>query len=172
MIKITSGKLRGRTLKLPENLCHPMGSRERLALFNYLGDIQNLKVLDLFAGSGALGVEALSRGAASVTFVETNPKIITHLKQNLLVLDLTADTKIIKQKVQSFQTEEKFDLIFADPPYDNLQLDFLQNIPALISPNGIFVLSNPTGSSPKIPQLKLISSKVYAGCQLSFYQAI
>ena len=80
-IKITSGKFRGRVIKSPNSrLTHPMGAREKLALFNMINDfLPGAQVLDAFAGSGALGIEAISRGAKSAAFIEKNAKFAQNL---------------------------------------------------------------------------------------------
>ena len=188
-VHITSGELRGRKISFEADLCHPMGERERLALFNSLSsyDFSKLCILDLFSGSGALGIEALSRGAKSVTLVENNPKLAKNLKANLEMLNLADRATIIPKKVQvtiddflaaktnstpsnHSNSPTTFDLIFADPPYDDFQTDFLSHIPTLLSKNGIFVLSHPKNTSFEIPSLTLKSTRTYAGCTLSFYQ--
>ncbi len=153
-----------------------MGDRERLALFNRLGDISGQNVLDLFSGSGALGLEALSRGATSVVFIDASPKLTSALKANLDLLNLSTKGQVSTQKVQTFLDsptvpDHKYDLIFADPPYDHLQFSTLQNIADFLSPQGIFTLSHPsTTPAPDIAKLTPVSSKSYAGCQLTFYQ--
>ena len=180
-ISITGGELRGRKLTFPAELCHPMGSRERLALFNILSPIAGLKVLDLFAGSGALGFEAFSREAYEVVFIESNPKLADSIRDNLVRLNLNEKSKICRQNVQTFLAQnpaEKFDVIFADPPYDDLQPEFLERISAFLAPGGRFVLSNPATPpdprtcnpvGPKVPGLHFDFSRAYAGCQLNFY---
>ena len=84
-IKITSGKYRGRTIKSPNSkLTHPMGAREKLAMFNMISEyLSGAVVLDVYAGSGALGIEALSRGASYAMFVEKNPQIAQVIRRNL-----------------------------------------------------------------------------------------
>lgn len=174
-LRITGGILSGRKLTFPSNLCHPMGERERLALFNSLSasrDFNGARVLDLFAGSGALGVEALSRGATHATFVEKNHALASQLKSNLETLGILEHATILPKNVFTVLDEltgSKFDFIFADPPYDNLQPDFLQNIANFLADDGIFILSNPANTNPDVPNLKLISQKTYAGCQLNFF---
>ena len=173
-IRISSGELHGRKIPLKSGLCHPMGERERLALFNSLSalDFSNFSILDLFAGSGALGLESLSRGAKEVIFIESNPELAQNLKTNLKNLNLSNRGKVIPKKVQSALEElptPKFDLIFADPPYDNLQPAFLEKIPALLKTNGIFILSHPKGTSFEIQGLTLKTTRTYANCSLTQY---
>ena len=151
-----------------------MGQRERLALFNSLGDVAGYSVLDLFAGSGALGIEALSRGARKVVFVDKNTRLITILCDTLAAFNALGNVELYGKSVQVFfkENQQKFDLVFADPPYGALQAGFLADIPNVLKTGGTFVLSNPVAVSPEIPGLELISAKKYAGCQLNFYRRL
>ena len=103
-MRITSGIFRGRKLVSPNSeTTHPMGDREKLALFNSLGDsIKGTVVLDLFAGSGALGLEALSRGAKDVDFVENSRKAVLSIKSNISALEVSNSTNIFAQDVKVF----------------------------------------------------------------------
>lgn len=190
VVRITGGELSGRKIEFPEGLCHPMGERERLALFNSLvasGVLGDTSVLDLFAGSGALGLEALSRGARQVTFVEQNPKLVQALHKNAEKFGVTEKIQVLGTKVNNFlaQSSQKFDLIFADPPYNDYQTDFFAKIPAILNRNGFFILSVPAdftsasqfrrtskndlmaqAKNPAISGLSLVSEKQYAGCKL------
>ncbi|MBR3228882.1 16S rRNA (guanine(966)-N(2))-methyltransferase RsmD [Candidatus Saccharibacteria bacterium] len=168
-IRITSGIYRGQSLKSPKSsLTHPMGSREKLALFNMIADkLPGAEVLDVFAGSGALGIEALSRGAASAIFVEKSPKIAQIIKENLKKLSL--NSKIITSSVENYTTDQKFDLILADPPYDNFKKDTIAHLTKYLKNDGILVLSHPT-PAPVIDGLKLTKTRKYAKANISFYQ--
>ena len=119
-VKITSGLFRGRELKAPQNgVTHPMGSREKLALFNSLGDkIKDKIILDVFAGTGALGLEALSRGASHVTFIEADKKAAEILKQNAIVLGVFKQVRIYNTKAEKIDFDSPFDIVIADPPYE------------------------------------------------------
>ena len=91
-VRITSGIYRGHSILTPGEGTHPMGERERLALFNKISDyLPGANVLDAFAGSGALGIEAMSRGAASVTFVEKSPKAAKIIRENLKTLGISVE---------------------------------------------------------------------------------
>ena len=106
-VKITSGLFRGRELKAPQNgITHPMGSREKLALFNSLNEkIEGKIILDVFAGTGALGLEALSRGATHVTFIEADKKAAEILKQNAILLGVFEKVRIYNTKVEKIDFE-------------------------------------------------------------------
>jgi 16S rRNA (guanine966-N2)-methyltransferase len=119
-VRIIAGKWRGRSLEAPPGRAtRPTADRVRETLFSMLasrlGSFEDLRVADLFAGSGALGVEALSRGAASATFVESDPKAAAAIRRN--AQKLGASVQIIGGSALALPRSEPFDLIFADPPY-------------------------------------------------------
>lgn len=174
-MQITSGKFRGRLLITPDTpATHPMGSRERLALFNSLGDISGLKVLDCFAGTGALGLEALSRGAASATFVENQEKPLAAIRQNIRALRVEDSTSVFRSDVLKFVSGYKFDLIFVDPPYKEFDTRTFRHLTDLLTPSGRLVLSHPSAVNPATVfdpnKLRFISTKKYASANISFYQ--
>ncbi len=121
-MRIIAGSLRSRTLEAPPGLAtRPTSDRLRETLFNVIAPrISGANFLDLYAGSGAVGIEALSRGAASVTFVERAPAALAVLRKNLATLQITTGFTIHAGSVTSFlrKARSEFDLIFLDPPYD------------------------------------------------------
>ena len=117
-----AGRLRGRALTAPAgDATRPTGARVKEALFSILGDVSGLKVLDLYAGSGALGIEALSRGASSAVFVEAARPALGCLRENLTKLGLDSVTTTLPLRVQSAATKLQalgpFDLVLCDPPW-------------------------------------------------------
>jgi len=159
-VRITSGIYKNRKLAVPKS-AHPMGERERTAIFNSLSDISNLSVLDMFAGSGALGIEALSRGASAATFVDNDREARELIKRNA-----PAPVTVLPQLPE----ERSYDLIFADPPYDNPQLDQLPEIAKRLRHGGTLVLSLPKQlAPPELPNLRQISVKSYANAQIIMY---
>jgi 16S rRNA (guanine966-N2)-methyltransferase len=119
-MRIIAGKWRGRPLEAPPGLAtRPTADRVRETLFSMLasrlGSFEDLRVADLFAGSGALGFEALSRGAAQVTFVENDSKAIAAIRRN--ADRLGAQAQVLSGSALALPRSEPFDLIFADPPY-------------------------------------------------------
>ncbi|HEX8937029.1 MAG TPA: 16S rRNA (guanine(966)-N(2))-methyltransferase RsmD [Sphingomicrobium sp.] len=119
-MRIIAGKWRGRPLEAPPGLAtRPTADRVRETLFSMLasrlGGFEDLRVADLFAGSGALGLEALSRGAASATFVESDPKAAPVIRRN--AEKLGAPVQIFTSSALALPRCDPFDLIFADPPY-------------------------------------------------------
>lgn len=169
-IRITSGAYRGRSVRSPRSsLTHPMGAREKLALFNMVRDVlPGAKVLDAFAGSGALGVEALSNGAEYVVFVEKAAMVAKIIKENLANLGLEGKSEVVVSDVVKFETAEKFDLIIADPPYDHFEVTEIVDLVRFLKGGGTLVLSHP-GEAPNLPGLTLAKSNRYARARISVY---
>ena len=119
-MRIISGKYKGRTIKMPEGI-RPTQNKVRKALFDILGDIEGLSFLELFAGSGAVGFEALSQGAKKVVFVEKDRKCIEKIEENLSVLVFSHSRVLALDALvaikQLGKAGEKLDIIFLDPPY-------------------------------------------------------
>ena len=172
-VKITSGLFRGRELKAPQNgVTHPMGSREKLALFNSLSDkIKDKIILDVFAGTGALGLEALSRGASHVTFIEADKKAAEILKQNAIVLGVFEQVRIYNTKAEKIDFDSPFDIVIADPPYGyfhDLPLSVLDRLAK--TAREYFVLSHPSDFDPHAIDAELLSTKAYAGSRITIFR--
>ncbi len=126
-MRVTGGELGGRRLRSPEGGVRPTADRVREALFARLGDLSGARVLDLYAGSGALGIEALSRGAESAVFVERSARTAALLRGNLAQLDLSSRARVLAVDavagIRRLAREGlRFELVFADPPYDSQEL--------------------------------------------------
>ena len=148
MIRITGGKNRSRLLETPNTtLTKPTMDKVRAAVFSALGSaIENANVLDLFSGSGSYGLESLSRGASSATFVDNGYEAIQTIKKNCLILK-EDNIEVIKEDVLEFLNKNSmvFDIIFADPPYKlDVYEDILKTLLTrkIISDNGIIVLES------------------------------
>lgn len=169
-LRVIAGSLKGRKLSSPRSdVTHPMGAREKNALFNMI-DVAEKRVLDTYAGSGALGVEAISRGASSVTFVENHHPAVSTIKQNLADLDLVAE--VFPGKVADFIAEQPapFDVIIADPPYDKIDLAEVASLVSLLNQGGTLALSSPASQpTPEIADLVAISSHTYAEARITIY---
>ncbi len=128
-IRIIAGEFKGRKLSVPdEKGLRPTGARIRTILFDWLAPyIRGVHCLDVFAGSGALGFEALSRGAANVTFVDSNSVVIRHLQKTAEIFGCAESTHIIQAKIpDTAKIKGPFDIVFLDPPFaENLLSDTL-----------------------------------------------
>lgn len=165
-VLITSGKYKGRRIATPGSATHPMGSREKLALFNMVS-VEGLSVLDAFAGSGALGIEALSRGSSEVVLVEKNPNACKVILENLESLGVESGFKLIKSRVSRVNLPE-FDVVLADPPYDNFDLTEVTALTKFVKDGGTLVLSHPN-EAPQLQGFKLLKTHQYAAAHLSVY---
>ena len=121
-MRIIAGEFRGRPLQAPPGIgTRPTADRVREALFSMLasrlGSFDELRVADLYAGSGAIGLEAISRGAAHATFVETDPKAQAAIKANAEKLGIADRVRILGGSALALPRSDPFDLVFADPPY-------------------------------------------------------
>jgi 16S rRNA (guanine(966)-N(2))-methyltransferase RsmD len=156
--------------------------RVKAAIFSSLGDeIIGATVLDLFAGTGALGIEALSRGAASALFVEENSAAVACIERNLARTKMKGSVR--KQEVFAFlrsaQGRDPFRIIFADPPYEKSKSGgeftqlLLENVPLaeMIEPSGIFVLEKrPSEKMPATPLWEITRSRKYGATEVLFLQ--
>jgi len=144
-MRITTGRYKGRSLRLPKDI-RPTQNKVRKALFDILGDIEGLSFLDLFAGSGSVGFEALSRGASFLALVERNPDCLAAIKQNMETLknqDCAVYPQDAQKAIENFHKNRKgFDIIFLDPPYyQDLVKKTLQTLEGydILAPNGLIV---------------------------------
>lgn len=174
-IRLIAGKYRGRQIVCPPGKqTHPMGERIRGSLFNILGDITGLTVLDAFAGSGSLGLEALSRGAAHATFIERDKVASRIIEENITTLNVGELTKVIKTSVAQWDETAKdasYDIIFADPPYHDLQISTVSRLVKYLKPNGLMVLSYPGRESVStVNGVVVVDNRSYGDAALAFYR--
>lgn len=147
-MKIIAGTLRGRNLKAPKGLTtRPVLARVREALFNILGPMDGIRMLDLFAGSGAIGIEAISRGAGSVVFVDSGAEQNAVIRANLAALGVAGEVVRLEvpRALERFAREGRtFDFIFADPPYEQgfsqQTVEFVCSR-GLLTPDGILAVT-------------------------------
>jgi 16S rRNA (guanine966-N2)-methyltransferase len=152
-MRVIAGRLRGRRLKTPKGrqTTRPTSDRVREALFSMLGDLQETVVLDLFAGTGALGIEALSRGAGRVVFVERDAAAVAVLRANLDDLGLAREEASLRvgDALRALRTArargETYDLVFVDPPYAQvreLESELSALLPGLLAPGARVVVES------------------------------
>lgn len=175
-IRLIAGKYGGRTIDSPgRSSTHAMGERVRNAMFNSIGsEIENTCVLDAFAGSGAIGLEALSRGADTVTFVEKDRIAAKIISANCQLLGVQEQTEVIKTTVNNWlETAEipLYDIIFADPPYHDEQFSTIKKLFRLLKPNGLMVLSH-TGirEVPVQNEIVVVDNRSYGNAHLTFFR--
>ena len=154
-MRIIAGRLGGRTFDSPKgNRTHPMSDKIRGAIFNMLGDIKGLSVLDATAGSGALGIEAVSRDAAAVVAIEIDKNAANTIVKNIERLGVTNRVKVIRANASGWSDNNldvRFDLVFYDPPYDQTQLPLLDKLARHLNPDGIMIVSLPPAARVGVP---------------------
>ncbi|MBM7805510.1 16S rRNA (guanine966-N2)-methyltransferase [Geodermatophilus bullaregiensis] len=159
MTRLISGVARGRRLKVPPSGVRPTGDRAREGLFNSLGsllDLDGATVLDLYAGSGALGLEALSRGADAAVFVENGPRVLPVLRGNVATVGLPGARVVAGpvRAVVSGPPPARFDLVLADPPYSTSAGEVRHVLSALVAgewlaPGAVVVVERPARGEPE-----------------------
>ncbi|MEO0071272.1 MAG: 16S rRNA (guanine(966)-N(2))-methyltransferase RsmD [candidate division WOR-3 bacterium] len=156
-MQVTGGRLKGRRLLYPRTEIRPTKGITRQAIFNILGEkVVGARVCDLFAGGGALGIEALSRGAREVVFIEKSPEAVHFIKENLKGLEGCRVIKGDVCRVLSKMSNKQFDIILADPPYEKglvaktLELIIKNRLVAL---GGILVMEHSKKEPPATPEV-------------------
>ena len=180
-MRIIAGTAGSQPINVPRNLTRPTTARGREAVFSSLGEqVIDARVLDLFAGSGSLGIEALSRGAASATFVDSSEDACRIISENLRKTRLNGGTvqkRSISAVLSSNLTEDNYDLVFADPPYARDEEtaaqveDLLQNaaLPHAISAEGRLVVESfAKAPLPDSPLWEVAKEKIYGKTRVSF----
>jgi 16S rRNA (guanine966-N2)-methyltransferase len=176
-MRIIAGSRKGSTIFAPKGATRPTGDRVREAAYNLIGPVDEMTVLDLFAGSGAMGLEALSRGAASAVFVESDRDAQRTIERNLEKLDLKG-ARIVKSDVRRALAAEatagrRYDLVLVDPPYrmlDSLLPTLSRYVPALLAEDGLVVVESPAREHPELP-LSERTSRKYGSARLTVFEA-
>jgi 16S rRNA (guanine966-N2)-methyltransferase len=176
-LRIIAGEKRGAKIFAPKGHdTRPTGDRVREAAFNLIGPVDGASVLDLFAGTGAYGLEALSRGAASVVFAEADAAAVTAIRQNLEKLGLTGATVLIRDAIQVLAEEagagRRYDLVLLDPPYrmySSLQNRISTYLPTVLAEDGFAVVETHVKEEPDLPLEKRTSRK-YGSARLTLFE--
>jgi len=175
-MRIIAGRLKGATFASPHgHRTHPMSDKARGALFNALGDIEGLSVLDAFAGSGALAFEALSRGAAAAMLVERDKSAQRAIAENIAALTVNNRAKLIRASANAWlsTSDNSFDLVLLDPPYDDLKTTLLIELADCVKTGGVVVVSlPPTETVPLGPAYQHLATNAYGDATLVFYRRI
>lgn len=181
-MRIISGSAGSRKIAVPGSVARPSADRLREALFSILGNrVAGARVLDLFAGSGALGLEALSRGAASCEFVDASRESYTVVRKNLTALGLGSGRAVQQDAVRFLNgvAEARYDLVFADPPYhkrptDTDHIEKLlghDGLARTLTAGGLLVLEDPPQNRRgDVNGWQLLDQRRYGGCGILFYQ--
>ena len=177
-MRIIAGRFGSRRIEAPKGMdTRPTLDQTRESMFNVLqGEAEGARVLDLFAGSGALGLEALSRGAVWAVFCDTGREAVKVLRANIAALGVGDETRVLVEDCfaaldRLASEEERFDLIFLDPPYTRDAGPVMKKILShnLLSDSGLIVLERDAGTALSIPEGLLVRrSKVYGRTALDF----
>jgi 16S rRNA (guanine966-N2)-methyltransferase len=173
-VRVVAGEFKGRRLQAPRGArTRPTADRVREALFSMLGDVSGARVLDLYAGSGALGIEALSRGAESAVFVERDRAALAALERNLEATG--ARGQVRRQDVARFlaRSEGTFDLVFCDPPYDGapaIAEGLAKALPAMTVQEARIVTESDK-RNPLLLPLPLVVERAYGDTRIAIHSA-
>ena len=174
-MRIIAGSLGGRQFDAPSgHKTHPMSEKARGGLFNALGDISGLAVLDAFAGSGGLSLEAVSRGASYATAIDIDKSANTSVVKAVEKLDISGQVKAIRANVGTWSdnnTDMMFDIVLCDPPYDDVRPALLEKLANHAKSGGIVVFSLPPSMSISLTSsFQLLTTNSYGDAQLVFYR--
>jgi 16S rRNA (guanine966-N2)-methyltransferase len=171
-VRVVAGQFGGRRLQAPRGRhTRPTADRVREALFSMLGDVSGARVLDLYAGSGALGIEALSRGAACALFVERDPRAADAIERNLAALGL--EERVLRRDALRFlaKGEGAFDLVLCDPPYDaasRLAGPLAERLPA-VTRQGARIVTESDKRRPLRLSLPLLTERSYGDTRIAIH---
>jgi 16S rRNA (guanine966-N2)-methyltransferase len=177
-LRIIAGSRKGARLLAPKGLdTRPTGDRVREAVFNLVGPVDGAEVLDLFAGSGAMGLEALSRGAARVTFVESDRAAAETIVANLDKLRLEGAVVLREEAGRKLAADaaggRRYDLVLIDPPYRMLERTLptlTAYLPAVLSDSGIAVVESDAREEPDLP-LPMRTSRRYGSSRVTVFES-
>jgi 16S rRNA (guanine966-N2)-methyltransferase len=173
-LRVVGGELGGRRLHAPAGgRTRPTADKVREALFSIVGDIAGARVLDLYAGSGALGIEALSRGAAGAAFVDRAGPAVTAIRRNLEELGLEGDVhrRDVARFLKSAAGEPQFDLVFCDPPYDSATTVagmLAERLPPVLTESSLTVTESDK-RAPLLLPFPLARERTYGDTRLAVY---
>lgn len=176
-MRIIAGTLGGRQFESPgSKQTHPMSDKIRGALFNILGDISGLSLFDPFAGSGAVSLEAASRGANRVVAIDRDKQAYLIINKNVQTLGISEIIEVIHGNSLSWSNnhkDTKLDLVVLDPPYDKVLYSTLIKLSVHVAPAGLLVMSLPSDEdSFVLPGFEVVNKKSYGDAKLAFYRRI
>jgi 16S rRNA (guanine966-N2)-methyltransferase len=171
-VRIIAGSRKGHSIAAPKGLdTRPTSDRTREAVFNIVAPwVEDADVLDLFAGSGAMGLEALSRGAARAVFVEADPQACRTIERNLDKLVLRGEVRCADVLAAIATERRRFDLVFCDPPYAQQDHESLARyLPRLLAPDGLLVFETAAKVEPELP-LTRRTSRRYGAARITLFE--
>ena len=176
-MRIIAGERKGHTIFAPKGIdTRPTSDRVRENVFNIVAPwVEGARVLDLYAGSGAMGLEALSRGATAVVFVEADPDAVRAIERNLDKLRLTGAT-VVRANATSGLAQEvaasrKYDLVLADPPHAMTDYDALARyLPRVLADDGLLVLESAARTEPELAALVVRTSRKYGSTRVTVFE--
>lgn len=173
-LRIIAGSLGGRFIDSPDSSAtHPMSERVRGALFNSI-DVRGKTVLDAFAGSGAIGFEAISRGAETVTMIERDRKAQTVIAENIRKLHLEPKVHLVKANCRAWATTysgPEFTIIICDPPYSDVKVSTLELLRTHLKHNGLMVVSySGREPAPAVNGVVVVDKRYYGDAALAIYR--
>jgi 16S rRNA (guanine966-N2)-methyltransferase len=176
-MRVIAGSRKGHTIAAPRGLdTRPTSDRVRENVFNLVGPVDGATVLDLYAGSGALGIEALSRGAVRAVFVERDPDAARTIERNLDKLRLTGARVVRADAVTTLAQEagagRKYDLVLVDPPYGmfgDLQPQLARYLPPVLAADGLLVVETDARVEPELP-LPQRTSRRYGQARVTVFE--
>ena len=176
-MRIIAGTRKGHTIFAPRGrTTRPTSDRVRENVFNIVAPwVEGARVLDLYAGSGAMGLEALSRGAEAAVLVETDRDALQAIERNLDKLRLTGATVLRLEAATALAQEgaagRKYDLVLADPPYAMTDYDSLARyLPGVLADDGLLVLETSVRTEPALPGLAVRSSRIYGSTRVTVFE--
>ncbi|MBP9761844.1 RsmD family RNA methyltransferase [Candidatus Saccharibacteria bacterium] len=174
-MRVIAGSLGGRVFASPKgNRTHPMSEKARGAIFNALGDVTELSFLDAYAGSGALAIEAVSRGAKSVLAIDNDVDAAKTIAQNIQTLGVSDKVEVLLKNISGWSRNHQtvqFDIVLADPPYTDIRPNVLERLAVHVRRGGLLVLSWPGGERVRdFSGLAQVSRKPLGDIQLVFYR--
>jgi 16S rRNA (guanine966-N2)-methyltransferase len=176
-MRIIAGERKGHTIFAPKGLdTRPSSDRVRENVFNIVAPwVEDARVLDLYAGSGAMGLEALSRGAARVLFIDSDPEAVRAIERNLDKLRLSRATVLRRDAVTGLAEEaaagRKYDLVLVDPPYAMTDYDALARyLPRVLADDGLLVLESGARTEPELSGLDVRTSRRYGSTRVTIFE--
>ncbi|MFO7573335.1 MAG: 16S rRNA (guanine(966)-N(2))-methyltransferase RsmD [Gaiellaceae bacterium] len=175
-MRIVAGSRKGHRIEAPKGVVtRPTSDRVREAVFSILGSVERARVLDLFAGSGAMGLEALSRGAASCSFVERDRRACRVIEANLAKLGLEGGSVLCRDAARALREmgarSSRYELVLVDAPYDDwerYERALAEHVPAILEDGGLVVVETAAAVEPALP-LDLVTTRRYGSARITVF---